>query len=121
MKKKTNRLKTKGLSSKGKKEDTTVAIKLPDEISIELVQANEIRHYEIFTMLSTLFSSAAVGFWTASFDQNDSVLKWVGGVFSAFTLIFIIFAIHYRQNIFHGSIKKIAKISDFKKEGGENL
>lgn len=94
--------------------ETTVSISFPNEIATELVQANELRHYEIFNVLAGLFSSSAVGFWTASVGQNDPILKWIGGVFTFFTIIFVAVAIYYRKKVFHGSIKKVSKISDFK-------
>jgi hypothetical protein len=114
MRRKNNISKIRNRSIKGNKKETQVAISFPDEISTELVQANDIRHYEIFSVLATLFSSAAVGFWTASFGQSDSVLKWVAGVFTIFTILFIAPAVYYRQKIFHGSTKKKARMSDFK-------
>ena len=94
--------------------ETTVAVSLPDEIVIELVQANELRHYELFLWLVALISPIAFGYLTAFFTENNYLFLWTSIIFFILAGIFLIVALHYRKKVFHGSIRKVSKISDFK-------
>lgn len=96
--------------------DTTVEVRFPDKISIELVQANELRHYEIFSWFSSLVATIAVGFWTAYFTTSprSNQLFWTA---LAFTIIFVVslsIAIYYRRKVYHGSLIKTSTLSEFK-------
>jgi len=93
--------------------ESIVEIKSPAKISINLVQANEIRHYGIFSFIASMFLSAAVGFWTASFNIEGAVLKWVAGVFSVFSLGFWILAVVLWKKAFCESVKKFSRVSSF--------
>lgn len=98
-----------------KQKETNVSLSFPDEIMIELVQANELRHYELFQWLIALFSPVAVGFWTAYFiGGENSLLFWSAIIFSAASFFFLFLAWRYRKKLFHGSIKKMTKISNFR-------
>ncbi len=59
-----------------------VEIAFPECVRIELVQSNDLRHYEIFLWLVSLSASVASGFWvsfaTISFNK---VLLSVSGAF----------------------------------------
>ncbi len=97
--------------------DTTVEVHFPDKISIELVQANELRHYEIFSWLASLVATIAVGFWTAYFTTFKSEqLFWTAVAFSVIFAASFCAAIYYRRKVYHGSHIKKADLSDFKIE-----
>ena len=95
---------------------TKVTVHFPDEIGIELVQANELRHYELFQWLVALLAPIAVGFWTAyaTVDPKPASLFWSAVIFSVMTLVFLLLAIYYRRKVFHGSIIKSIYLKDFK-------
>jgi len=93
---------------------TRVEVNLPACIQVNLVQANELRCYEIALWLGSLFASSAVGFWTAYLTTNtNAVLFWVGIVFTTFTIIFVGIAWHYRSKIKSGEVKKITTLDKF--------
>ncbi len=97
--------------------DTRVVVHLPDKIGIELVQANELRHYEHLNWLITATSSFAVGFWTAIMTdlKNASGALWGSAIaFTAMTGIFVGFAIYYRKKVYHHSVTKSLFLRDFK-------
>ena len=97
--------------------DTVVKVHFPDEISIELVQANELRHYEIFSWSASLVATIAAGFWTAYFTTPKSnQLLWTSVAFSVICITSVIAAIYYRRKVYHGSHIKKASLSDFKVE-----
>jgi len=56
--------------------ETKVIVQMPNEIEIGLVQANELKHYELFQWLAILLLPIAVGFWTAYFtgDKKPELL-----------------------------------------------
>lgn len=98
-----------------RREDTNVIVQFPDEISIELVQANDLRQYELFQWLIALVASIAVGFWTAYVSDPHRALSllWSAGVFSVMTLVFFLFAIRFREKMYHGSVTKSVSLKDF--------
>lgn len=51
------------------KKETKVIITFPDELELHMVPGNELKHYELFQLLTTLVDSIAVGFWTAFFSH----------------------------------------------------
>ena len=95
---------------------TVVCLKYPDKVSIEFVQANELRHYELFQWLTSLFFSAAIGFWVAFFtlDTEINILFFSSIIFSLSALVFFYLSLCFRKKVFHGSIEKIISIDDFK-------
>lgn len=108
---------TKGIEKIEKDLDTQVEVSFPDKISVELVQANELRHYELFQWLVAITAPIAVGFWTAYFASSDpdkSAMLWSALAFSAITLLFLGFAIFFRRKVFHGSITKKVNLKDLK-------
>ena len=105
-----------GGQQKGESQKTMlVEVSFPSLVQIELVQANELRHYEIFLWFGSAFLSAAIGFWTAfaTATPKSSILLWVGFVFSFFTALFVGTAIYYRLKLRNGSIKKSASMDQF--------
>lgn len=97
-------------------EDTIIEVYFPNKISIELVQANELRHYEIFSWFSSLMATIAVGFWTAYFttDPRSSQLFWTAFIFSIIFVVSFSIAIYYRRKVYHGSLIKTSTLSEFK-------
>lgn len=100
------------------KKDTVVEIRFPDKISIELVQANELRHYEIFTWSASLLATIAVGFWTAYFTTNpkSDQLLWTAIAASIVFAVSLVIAIYYRRKVYHGSLIKTTTLNEFKIE-----
>lgn len=94
-----------------------VEISLPSLIQIELVQGNELRHYEIFSWLASGALSVAVGFWTALATVTaESANKPLLGSAIAFTglmLFSIGIAHHYRSKMYNGKIKKAVSFDKF--------
>lgn len=100
------------------KKDTVVEVYLPDKISIELVQANELRHYEIFTWSAYLLATIAVGFWTAYFTTNpkSDQLLWTAIAASIIFAVSLGVAIYYRKKVYRGSLIKTTTLAEFKTE-----
>ena len=100
------------------KKDTVVEVHFPDKISIELVQANELRHYEIFTWSASLLATIAVGFWTAYFTTNpkSDQLLWTAIAASIVFAASLGVAIYYRRKVYHGSLIKTTTLAEFKTE-----
>ena len=97
--------------------DTVVKVHFPNEISVELVQANELRHYEIFSWSASLIATIAAGFWTAYFTTPRSwQLFWTSAAFSVVFVASFCVAIYYRRKVYHGSHIRKANLSDFKME-----
>ena len=97
--------------------ETKVIVRIPNEIENELVQANELKHYELFQWLVTLLLPIAATFWTAYFTGSRRLeLLWSASVFTIISGLFVFLAYKYRKKVFHGSIKKIAFLDSFKKE-----
>ncbi len=87
--------------------DTKVTVRLPNEVSVELVQANELRHYEVFTWLAGLLATLAAGFW------NENIPSAI--VFIILACLFFGMAIYYRRKVFSGSIEKSTFLKDLNK------
>ena len=100
------------------KKDTVVEVHFPDKISIELVQANELRHYEIFTWSASLLITIAVGFWTAYFTTNpkSNQLLWTAIAALIVFAVSLIVAIYYRRKVYRGSLVKTTTLDEFKIE-----
>ena len=100
------------------KKDTVVEVHFPDKISIELVQANELRHYEIFTWSASLLATIAVGFWVAYFTTNpqSQQLFWVAIAFSLVFIFSLAVAIYYRRKVYRGSLVKTTTLNEFRIE-----
>ena len=95
--------------------DTVVEVHFPEKIEIELVQANELRHYEIFLWSASLLATVAVGFWTSYFTANPKIgqLFWTSIAFSLLFCASIGIAIYYRSKVYNGSLIKTSALSEF--------
>lgn len=98
--------------------DTIVEVHFPDKISIELVQANELRHYEIFTWSASLLATIATGFWTAYFTTNprSNQLFWTAVSAAIVFAASLSIAIYYRRKVYHDSLIKTTTLNEFKIE-----
>ncbi len=100
-----------------KREETRVTIHFPEEVSIELVQANGLRQYELFNWLAAITASIAAGFWTAFVPSDKSMPLLISAIaFSIMTALFIFLVFRQRKKIYHKSIKKSVLIGDFKND-----
>lgn len=105
------------MATKSTKEAITdpmkVEVAFPECVRIELVQVNELKHYEIFSGLGSLFSTAAAGFWVsyATTDPNKILLS-VSITFSVFTVIFGLLAWHSRKKLTAAKITKTIHVKE---------
>ena len=96
--------------------ETKVIVSFPDKLELSMVQANELRHYELFQWLVAVLLPIAVGFWTAyvTLEHASKVLAWSALIFSGISVLFVILAFYYRKKVFHGSVKKSIDLSQLK-------
>lgn len=97
-----------------KPENTKVEVNFPSRISIELVQGNELRHYEIFFLVTTLTLSTAVSFWTTYAITPNGTLLFSAFAFSGLTILSGIMTFYYRSKLYNGKITKSASLDTFK-------
>jgi hypothetical protein len=96
------------------KKSMEVEISFPKCVKVELVQGNELRHYEISFGLASLFASAATGFWTSYLSGiKTDTLWWVSFTFTIFALVFIGIAIFFRKKMAEEKITKNLIFKDF--------
>lgn len=97
------------------KQSTLVEVNLPSCIKIELVQGNELRHYEIFFSLASLSSTIAMGFWTSYLTINPKLesLFWSALAFTLLAGVSGYVAFFYRSKMYNGSTKKVANLDGF--------
>lgn len=98
---------------KSRKKDTSVVVNLPESIQIELVQGNELRHYEIFFLIASLAFSTAVSFWTSYATQSSNVLLFSAIAFCVLSLITSGIALYYRSKVYDKKIKRFASLDGF--------
>jgi hypothetical protein len=98
--------------------DTSVKVTFPSELHIELVQANEIRNYEIFQWLTALTTTIGAAFVTSYFLTENTAAKgglgWSAIAFTVLSGIFIYFAHKHRSRAFSKTIKKSISLAEFK-------
>lgn len=95
------------------KKNMEVRIGFPECVQIELVQANDVKHYEMFGGLASLFSTAASGFWVSYITTNpNDVLMVISIVFTIFTIVFYGIAFRYRYKLRGGQVTKVMPVSD---------
>lgn len=92
---------------------TTVEVSFPSVIQVELVQANEVRHYELFLWLVSVLAPIAVGFWTDFTSSKSSETWWSAFIFSIIVVVFILLAIYFRSKVYNGKVKKVATLDKF--------
>lgn len=102
------------------KQETLVQIHMPAKVDVELVQANELRHYEISFALFSLLFSLASGFWTAYFladkQQPTGAVLASSIVFSVLTVLFFALALYQRSRVYGGTVKKSAPLTAFESQ-----
>lgn len=108
--------KNEKVENKAEKNETKVEVSLPSCIQIELVQGNELRHYEIFSLVASLALSTAVGFWTAYATVRNGSLLFSALAFSGLATVSIGIAFCYCSKLYNGRIKKVALLDIFKTE-----
>ena len=96
--------------------NTRVVVSFPDKLELSLVQANELKHYELFQWLVTILLPIAIGFWTAYFtlERKFAPLFWSALVFTAISGLFIGLAYRSRKRVFQGSISKSIDLGELK-------
>ncbi len=100
----------------GTAKDTEVEVKIPARISIELVQGNELRHYEIFFSLFSISASTATGFLTAlASSPENGALRASSIALTIFALIFLGAVVYYNFKLRGKSIKRTTFLDSFKK------
>lgn len=92
-----------------------IEVAFPECVHVELVQANDLKHYEIFMWLCALFASAAASFWVGFATVPFNKILFVTGLtFSMFMLVFGGFAYYYRAKISDTKLKRVLVMEDFK-------
>ncbi len=99
-----------------KTENTRVEVNFPSRIQIELAQGNELRHYEIFFLVTTLTLSTAVSFWTTYAITPNRAILFSAWAFSGFTFLSGFLTLYYRSKLYNGKITKSASLDTFKIE-----
>lgn len=99
-----------------KPENTKVEVNFPSRISIELVQGNELRHYEIFFLVTTLTLSTAVSFWTTYALTPNNTILFSALAFSGLAILSGFVTFYYRSKLYNGKITKSASLDAFKTE-----
>ena len=97
-------------------EDTIVEVNFPSRIQIELVQGNELRHYEIFFLVTTLVLSTAVSFWTTYAITPNIAILFSAWAFSGLASLSGLLTFYYRTKLYNGKITKSALLNTFKTE-----
>jgi len=99
-----------------KDKETQVLVSFPNELKLELVQANELRHYELFQWLVALLLPIAIGFWTAynTIEVKSSPLWWSALALTIVSCVFLGLAIYFISRVFHGSVTKSINLKDLK-------
>lgn len=91
-----------------------IEIAFPECVHIELVQANDLKHYEIFLWLVSLSTSTASGFWVSfATTAFNKVLLGSSLAFSALSLVFSWVAYYYRSKISETKLKKVMLLENF--------
>ena len=99
---------------KNKNEAIKIEVAFPECVHVELVQANDLKHYEIFIWLCSLFASASSGFWVSfATTPFNKVLLATSITFSIFTIGFGWAAYHYRSKINDTKCKKVLFLENF--------
>ena len=97
-------------------ESTKVEVNFPSRIQIELVQGNELRHYEIFFLVATLTLSTSISFWTTYAITPNGIILFSGLAFSGLTALSALLTFYYRSKLYSGKITKITSLNNFKTE-----
>lgn len=97
-----------------KDEAMKIEVAFPECVHVELVQSNDLKHYEIFIWLSSLFASATSGFWVSfATTPFSKVLFATSMTFSLFTIGFGWTSYFYRTKITETKLKKVLLLENF--------
>lgn len=105
---------TKTKISHKKTKKTSVEVSFPSRISIELVQGNELRHYEIFFLMLTISLSTAVSFWTTYSITPNGVILFSAWAFSGLTFLAGLVTFYYRSKLYRGKIVKSTPLDNLR-------
>lgn len=95
-------------------ESMKVEVAFPECVHIELVQANDLKHYEIFLWLVSFSATTASGFWVSFATTNfNKALLGSSLAFSFLTLAFAATAYYYRSKISDTKLKKVLLLENF--------
>lgn len=95
-------------------ESMKVEVAFPECVHIELVQANDLKHYEIFLWLVSFSASTASGFWVSfAAVPFNKVLFGSSIAFSLLTIAFAWTAYYYRSKISDTKLKKVLLLENF--------
>ena len=95
-------------------ESMKVEVSFPECVHIELVQANDLKHYEIFLWLVSFSLSTASGFWVSFASVSfNKVLFGSSLAFSLLTISFGWVAYYYRSKISATKLKKVLLLENF--------
>jgi len=105
----------KAKAEKTMTESMKVEVSFPECVHIELVQANDLKHYEIFLWIVSISASTASGFWVsfATVSPMSKVLFGTSFAFSLMTLIFGGVAYYYRTRITTIKLKNVLLLENF--------
>jgi len=79
-----------------------VVMKIPHELVIEMVQANNLRHYEKFSIATSFFFSAFASLLAAAIVDKfeEKILLVVSAIFFVAFIIFLIFSLIERKEVY---------------------
>ena len=81
-----------------------VMISIPEKVEIKMVDATSLADYEIWIFISTILSSAMIGFWVAYFQNSNpdtaGILYWNSIVLSILfvTTLIVSLSKRYKMN-----------------------
>jgi len=114
---KKNKKDRKGSKVEKNTNEVIFTIALPGNIIIELVPANELKSYELFTWLIVLVSPIASSFWTSAYSTPVSErgsLVWSASIFTIISCLFLILAVIFRLKMKRNGVQRSANLSSFK-------
>jgi len=101
-----------------RQQDTSVNVTFPSELHVELVQANEVKGYEIFQWLTTIAAPVCAAFVTGYFLTDSTAGKDGLGLsaiaFGVMSAVFIYLAAQHRKRVFSNTIKKSIGLAEFR-------
>ncbi|MBK9718821.1 MAG: hypothetical protein IPQ02_04015 [Saprospiraceae bacterium] len=79
-----------------------LVLQVPKEIKVKLVNSSELINLKIWSILSSFFSNATVGFWVwycQTENSNQQIIKVMAIVTTLFTLGFICVTLYYNYKL----------------------
>ncbi|MBI4121906.1 MAG: hypothetical protein HY461_01095 [Parcubacteria group bacterium] len=106
--------KTEKFFNEAGSKSTMVEVNFPSQISIELVQGNELRQYEIFFLATSVTFATAISFWTTYAITPNSAILFSALAFSGLAILSGWLTLYYRSKLYNGKITKTAALDAFK-------